>query len=57
MSTRNLEGYTQNPVWKFENGNVKVINSSRIAETYRTDDVYYYVTLRRGALYYMINNV
>lgn len=49
--------FTKNPIWEITYMNAIIINSSRLTSNFTTDDVYFVATVKRGSLYYMINNV
>ena len=48
----------KNPVWEIVDQNQRIVeNSSRINIDFITTDTYFEITIKRGPLYYMINNV
>ena len=51
--------FVKNPVWDFVEAEACyfIENSSRLSSDYKTSDIHFMASMRRGPLYYMINNV
>ena len=54
---KNAVDFVPNSIWTITNQQVEIFNTSRISNIWQTSDVHYTFTLKRGSLYFMINNL